>query len=89
MDNGGEPEVAPEYLNQNDMIQGDLEELEVEPSYEKKVLCVDEIAFLQHLKFVFSRQGRFYIDYLKIFVRLSKIVEFSLLTTYNCSFLAK
>jgi hypothetical protein len=59
MDNGGEPEVAPEYLNQNDMIQGDLEELEVEPSYDTKVLCFDEIAFLQHLRFAFNRQGRF------------------------------
>lgn len=44
MDSGSEPEIAPECLNPNDRVQGDLEELEVEQSYDKKVLCHDEIA---------------------------------------------
>jgi hypothetical protein len=68
MDNGCEPEVAPEYLNPNDMMQGDLEELEVERSYDKKVLCQDEITVLYHLKLIFDSQDCFDIDDLKNFV---------------------
>lgn len=50
MDSDCEPEVAPESHKSNSIMQADLEELEVEQSYDKKVLYCDKIMIIRHLQ---------------------------------------
>ena len=52
MDSGFEPEVAPESLYSNDLMQADLEELEIEQPYDKKVPSYNEIAVTSLLEFI-------------------------------------
>lgn len=59
MDSGFEPEVAPESFNSNDLMQADLEELEIEQPYDKKVPSYNEIAVTSLLEFISNGDSRF------------------------------